>query len=213
MSDPTTLLRQFLLGPMLNYIYWVGCAQTKEIAIVDPAWDVGHLLRESKKSGLTITAVLLTHGHADHIEGLEEFLKHCDVPVYLSAREADFYTPECKNLRRTADHETIPIGNVRVECLHTPGHTPGCQCYHADNFLLTGDVLFINGCGRCDLPGGDPRLMYDSLYRVIMKLPDTTVIYPGHHYGKSACATLAELKERNPYLTCKDLNEFLAERM
>lgn len=213
MDNARIIIQQFALGPMENYVYFIGCQETNEIAVVDPGWDVGFLLKEAKRTGYTISAILLTHGHPDHIEGLEKILKSCDVPVYLSEQEADFYTPECKNLKKTKDKEIIRIGKITIECIHTPGHATGCQCYHSGNILLTGDVLFISGCGRCDLPGGNPRAMYHSLYNVIMKLPDSTIIYPGHHYGDVPSAPLSELKQKNRFLTCRDIDEFLTKRM
>jgi hydroxyacylglutathione hydrolase len=201
------------LGPMENYVYFIGCARTKEVAIVDPAWDLAFLRREAKQQGLTITAVLLTHGHFDHVEGLEELLRTHDIPVYLSSQEAGFYTPECPNLRRTADHEIIRIGQVEIECIHTPGHSLGCQCFRCGEILLTGDVLFIDGCGRCDLPGGSLKAMHNSLYKVILKLPDSLLVYPGHNYGDKPFATLSEIKKSNVYLQAADENDFLKNRI
>jgi hydroxyacylglutathione hydrolase len=210
---PAIILEQFELGAMANYVYFIGCSETREVAIVDPGWDMTFLFKEATKKGYKITAVLLTHGHPDHIEGLEALLKRFDVPVYLSEQEAEFFMPECKNLQLTKDHEIISVGKIQIECLHTPGHTSGCQCYHIDNILLTGDVLFVDSCGRCDLPGGSSKAMYDSLYNIILKLPDATVIYPGHRYGRKSFATLCELKTTNLYLTCKSLDEFINERL
>jgi len=213
MSSSKIILEQYLLGPMDNYVYVIGCAQTKEVGIVDPGWDVDFLQQQAKKSGYKIVAILLTHGHMDHVEGLDQLLRTYDVPVYLSAREAEFYKPECKNLKLTADREVIPIGKITVECLQTPGHTPGCQCYRAEDILLTGDVLFIDGCGRCDLPGGNPKAMYESLYHTILKLPDTVVVYPGHDYGDKPSATLGELRQSNPYLKAKNQEDFFSTRL
>ena len=198
---------------MENFQYFLGDARSKEIAVVDPSWDVDHLCVEAEKNGYKITCVLLTHGHPDHVNGLKEILARHDVPAYISRHEAPFLKPKHKNIVEVEDRQKIKIGGIEIECLLTPGHTPGCQCFLYKNVLISGDTLFIDGCGRCDLPGSDPRKMYNSLYKVILELPDTTVIYPGHNYGPTPSATLASQKRTNPYLTCADIEEFLSERM
>jgi glyoxylase-like metal-dependent hydrolase (beta-lactamase superfamily II) len=213
MKYPELILEQMEIGPMNNFIYFLGDAQSGQIAVVDPAWDVNFLRKQAKEKGYTIVSIFLTHGHPDHVQGLDALLLTHDVPVYLSKHEAQFYTPDCKNLIKVDDHEKLKIGNIEFECLHTPGHTPGCQCFKYKDVLIAGDTLFIDGCGRCDLPGGNARTMYASLANVILKLPDTTVIYPGHNYGEVAFATLADQKKTNPYLQAKNLESFLSERM
>ena len=201
------------VGPMENFIYFLGDAETRGIAVIDPAWDVNFLRSEAAKEKLKIVMVLLTHGHPDHVNGLDELLKAHNVPVYISEHEASMYTPRIKGLKKIKPNEKITIGNLEIECLHTTGHTPGCQCFLAKGHLISGDTLFIDGCGRCDLPGGNAKIMYQSLYNVVMQLPDSTLIYPGHNYGPVPYATLAEQKKTNPYLNCKNLEEFLMGRM
>lgn len=213
MKYPELILEQMEIGPMNNFIYFLGDAKTKEIAVVDPAWDVDLLRKNAKHKGYTIVSIFLTHGHPDHVQGLDALLATHDVPVYLSKHEAKFYTPDCKNLITVADREKLKIGNIEFECLHIPGHTPGCQCFKYKDVLISGDTLFIDGCGRCDLPGGNARVMYESLANVILKLPDTTVIYPGHNYGDVPFAALFDQKKTNPYLQAKNLENFLNRRM
>lgn len=198
---------------MANFLYFLGDAASKEIAVVDPAWDVDYLCKEADKNGYKIRMVLLTHGHPDHVNGLKEILARHDVPAYISRDEAPFLKPKHKNIVEVADREKIKIGGLEIELILTPGHTPGCQCFLYKNAMISGDTLFVDGCGRCDLPGSDPRKMYHSLYNILMKLPDETVIYPGHDYGPTPFATLASQKKTNPYLTCSNLEEFLSERM
>jgi len=198
---------------MENFVYFLGCARTKEIAVVDPAWDIDFLRRKAKQRDYKIVAVLLTHGHFDHVEGLDKFLSTHDIPVYISEYESGFYMPECKNLKTTADREIIRIGQIEVECIHTPGHSTGCQCYRTGDILLTGDVLFIDGCGRCDLPGGSLKAMHNSLYDIILKLPDSLIVYPGHNYGDKPFAALKEVKQQNIYLQAGSEDDFLKNRV
>jgi glyoxylase-like metal-dependent hydrolase (beta-lactamase superfamily II) len=207
------ILKQMEIGPAGNFMYLIGDAKTKEIAVVDPAWEAQEILSEAQKDDLKITAVLLTHGHMDHVNALEDVLAQCDVPVYISKHEAPYYTPDHKNIVQTDDRQKIMIGSIEIECLWTPGHTPGCQCFKYKNVLITGDVLFIDGCGRCDLAGGDAGEMYTTLYEKILKLPEDTLLFTGHHYGANPVATLGEQRKTNPYLRCKSKSEFLQERM
>lgn len=207
------IVKQMMVGPLGNFLYFVGDARTNEVAVIDPAWDVDYICSEADKAGFTITSILLTHGHPDHINGLDGILSRYDVPVYISKHETSFPKPQGKNIIEVEDHQKIKIGNIEIECILTPGHTPGGQCFKHENVLFTGDVLFIDGCGRCDLPGGDAKEMYKTLYDIIMKLPDETLLYTGHNYGSSPVATLKSQKKTNPYLTCASLEEFLQERM
>ena len=207
------ILKQMEVGPAGNFIYFIGDARTKEIAVVDPAWDADFLSSEAEKNGFKITAVLLTHGHPDHVNGLSELLSKHDVPAYISKHEPPFYKPSHDNIVEVEDHQKIMIGGIEIECIWTPGHTPGGQCFKYDNVLITGDTLFIDGCGRCDLPGGDAKVMYETLYTIIMALPDETLLYTGHQYGPASVATLGSQKETNPYLLCSSMKEFLQERM
>lgn len=194
---------------MQNYIYFIGCDETRQAAVVDPAWDTNLILQEAEHNDLKIIMVLLTHGHADHVEGAGRIADALNIPVIISTDESPFYIPECQNLQKVHDRDRIPIGRIDVECLSTPGHSSGGLCFHCGDILLTGDTLFINGCGRCDLPGGDVEAMYHSLYDVLLKLPDSTQIYPGHRYGPWPSSTLKKQRASNPYLTCRTKDEFL----
>ena len=214
MKMPSELiLKQFELGPMQNFQYFLGDAKTKEIAVVDPAWDVDALCSFAKENNYKITNILLTHGHPDHVNGVEELLSRHNVPVYISKHELNVLKPRHKNLIEVEDRAKLKVGQIEFECLLTPGHSPGCHCFLYRNVLISGDTLFIDGCGRCDLPGGNPKIMFQSLYNVISKLPDETIIFPGHNYGPTPSATLASQKKTNPYLQAKNIEEFLFSRM
>ncbi len=212
-NQTNIILKQFELGPLNNFLYFLGDPQSREIAVIDPAWDVPFLIEQIVKNDYQVSAVFLTHGHPDHVNGLETFLKRFNVPIYINKFEHTLFKPTHPNLKEVTANDVLKVGNLRVTLLHTPGHSPGCQCFLIDDVLLAGDTIFIDGCGRCDLPGSDPKQMYDSLYNKIMPLPDNTLIYPGHNYGPVPFATLAEQKQTNPYLQCKDIKEFLRERM
>jgi len=207
------ILKQMELGPLQNFLYFIGDVKSKEIAVIDPAWDIPFLCREAEKEGYTITSIFLTHGHPDHVNGLDEILSVYDVPAYISKHEAPYYKPKHKNIVEVEDGEKLKIGQLEFDCILTPGHTPGGQCFHTKNVLITGDTLFIDGCGRIDLPGGDARELYKSLYDTLMKLPEETILFTGHNYGPVPFATLAEQKRTNPYLVCGSMKEFLQNRM
>ncbi|MCB9771825.1 MAG: MBL fold metallo-hydrolase [Candidatus Omnitrophica bacterium] len=213
MKYPELILEQMEIGPMNNFIYFIGDKASGEIAVIDPAWDVAYLRNHAKEKGYKITNIFLTHGHKDHVNGIDELQTTHDVSVYISEHEAPFYTPKCKNLKKVADRAVLKVGALELECLHTPGHTPGCQCFKYKDILIAGDTLFIDGCGRVDLPGGSAETLFKSLQNVILKLPDTTVIYPGHNYGDVAFETLGEQKKTNPYLQSGNLESFLKDRM
>jgi hydroxyacylglutathione hydrolase len=207
------LIQQYEIGPLNNFLYLLGDPETKEMAIVDPAWDVDFLAKEAKRLGYKITKVFLTHAHPDHVNGLDRLLSMYQVPVYISKFEYPILRPRVQGLVDVTEKDKLSVGKINFDILHTPGHTPGCQCFLAQGQLISGDTLFIDGCGRCDLPGSDPKLMYNSLYNILMKLPDETVVYSGHNYGPSPTDTIGNQKQTNPYMQCTSLKEFLVERM
>ena len=192
-------LRQLELGPMANFVYLVADPKSKECAVVDPAWDVPSILREARQGGWRITRILLTHNHPDHTNGIGGVLAHAEVPVHVHAEDALGLGSAGKNLRKFQDGERIRLGEASIEVLHTPGHTPGSSCFLFEGRLLTGDTLFIGGCGRVDLPGSDPEKLYHSLKR-IAELPDDITVFPGHNYAAACSSSLGDEKKKNLYI-------------
>jgi hydroxyacylglutathione hydrolase len=201
------------LGPMENFIYLITDKKTGRTAVVDPAWDVPAILRRAKEKGVTITDILLTHSHHDHINGIEQVLAKYDAQLHLSKPEAQFWG---KHLDLPTLHhggDIIRLGDTEITMLLTPGHTPGSACYHLGNDLITGDTMFVFGCGRCDLSGGDPEMMFDTLSRLGKEMPQSTVIHPGHNYSVQPTSTIEEELEGNPFMHFHDKAGFVEYRM
>lgn len=200
-TDPRPYTIEALkLGPMDNFVYLIADRASARAAVVDPAWDVPAVLARAAGLGLHITDALLTHSHHDHINGVEALLEATDARVHLHRDEAAFWGAD---LVRPALHrggDTLLLGSTPIEVLHTPGHTPGSVCYRVHDEVITGDTLFVYGCGRCDLKGGDPNRMHDSLCRLCRELPGGTLIRPGHDYGITPVSTMLEQMQGNPFL-------------
>ncbi len=198
---------------MENFVYLVGSKKTREVFVVDPAWQVDTVLRIAKEEGLKIVGALISHYHFDHTNGIEELLQSVDVPVYVNKKDIPYMTDVQKDVLKGVDAGTkVKAGDVEIEMVHTPGHTPGSQCFCVRDHLISGDTLFINACGRTDLPGGDAKEMYRSLTQTLMKMPDSTVLCPGHNYSDRSTTTMGEQKKHNPYLMCDSLENFLKFR-
>lgn len=213
MSDRPYKIVSMELGPMENFIYLIQDLKTNRAAVVDPAWDVPTVLAKAKEMGVTITDILLTHSHHDHINGIEQVLAKYDAQLHLSKAEAEFWG---KHLDLPTLHhggDIIGVGETEIQMLHTPGHTPGSACYHLGDDLITGDTMFVYGCGRCDLSGGDPEVMYDTLNKIEHNLPGNTQILPGHNYSVVPSTSLSEQQEGNPFMHFHNKSDFVEYRM
>ncbi len=201
------------LGPMENFIYLLADESSKTAAVVDPAWDVSTIVEQAKKLNLSITDILLTHSHNDHINGVDELLGHFDAQVHLLKSEAEFWGKDLIKPNLHYGGDKIKLCKTEIEILHTPGHTPGSACYRVENDLLTGDTLFVFGCGRCDLHGGDPEQMFTTLKRFKSDLPSGILIHPGHNYAVKTTSTLKEEIEGNPFMHFTEVDQFILYRM
>jgi hydroxyacylglutathione hydrolase len=210
---PSIYLKQVELGPMANYVYFIGDPKSREVAVVDPAWDVGRIVEMAEEHDLTIAKILVTHSHFDHINGVEDLLNRTQAKVYINKAEADFMKAVWPDLVKVESGDTTNVGDVQITFIHTPGHTPGSQCFLVQNNLISGDTLFIGACGRCDLPGSSPEDMYYSLTQKLAKLDDRTIVFPGHNYAARPYSTIADEKRFNPYLQFQSLQDFLRRGM
>ena len=201
------------LGPMENFIYLIRDTGSNRVAVVDPAWEGKEIIEQVKKDGLQITDILLTHSHFDHINAIEDILKEYDAQIHLLKAEAKFWGhyQDIPTLHYGGDK--ILLGDTEISVLHTPGHTPGSACYHVGNHLIAGDTLFVFGCGRCDLAGGDPEQMFETLNRLKIELPQKTILHPGHNYAEKETSTLKEQIEGNPFLHFDNPADFSHYRM
>ena len=205
-------LKQIEVGPMENFVYLIGDRNKKECVMVDPAWEVPRVLDIAASDRMKVTGGLITHTHFDHTNGVEDLLKATEGKVYVHKNEAEFLKGMKSHIEKVDSGYKLQVGDFEITFLHTPGHTPGSQCFLVNNRLVSGDTLFINACGRCDLPGGSPEQMYSSLER-LSKLPDDVILLPGHNYAAESTSTIGREKQNNPYYQCRSLQDFLAFRM
>lgn len=212
MTNPDLYFKQLEIGPMANFVYLIGDPATKEAAVVDPAWNVDEILRRSKEDGYVIKHILVTHGHPDHINGVEEMINKTNAHLHMHKSEVPWMKgwDETVINRETGDH--LKMGNLDITFIHTPGHTPGSQCFLINNRLVSGDTLFINGCGRTDFPGGNAEQLYDSLTNKLSKLDDHVVLFPGHNYADIPFDTMGAQKKTNPYLQRETVKNFIRTR-
>lgn len=202
---------QLEVGLMQNFCEVLTCPETGAAAVVDPAWEVDRLLRLAESAGARIETILITHTHHDHIEGVAEMVGRTGARVVVHANEAERVAGVARELQTVGDRSDIAIGTRGVRALATFGHTVGGTCFLAEGYVVTGDVLFVGGCGRTDFPGGSTAALWESLQR-LLALPEETRVYPGHNYGATATSTIGREALENPYLRCATFEEFRALR-
>jgi glyoxylase-like metal-dependent hydrolase (beta-lactamase superfamily II) len=197
---------------MVNFVYLIGDRETGDAIVVDPAYGPGELVDLLVADGMRLSGVLVTHYHPDHvggdlggwsIAGVAELLAlpGVDAKLHVQADEAWGVkrVTGCSDsdLALHASGDVVEVGEIPITLIHTPGHTPGSQCFFVDGKLVSGDTLFLDSCGRTDLPGGDPEALYDSLTQKLAIVPDDTVLYPGHMYSADPNAPLGDVRRTN----------------
>jgi glyoxylase-like metal-dependent hydrolase (beta-lactamase superfamily II) len=198
-----------IAAQMRNFAYLIGDRQTGDCVVVDPAYAAGDLVDVLEADGLHLSGVLVTHHHPDHVggsmmgfelKGLAELLERVSVPVHVNSQEAQFVSRitgiPMSDLTSHEHGDKVSVGAIDIELLHTPGHTPGSQCFLLDGRLVAGDTLFLEGCGRTDFPGGDSDEIFRSLQK-IAQLPGDPTVFPGHWYSLEPSASLSEVKRSN----------------
>ncbi len=206
---------------MANFIYLIGDRETRECVVVDPAWDVDSLLKIVAAEDMKLTGALVTHYHPDHvggqifgmdIMGLPQLMETHPVPIYVNKHEADGLRQvtgiSISDMKQMDSEERLQVGSIEISFLHTPGHTPGSQCFRVGDYLVAGDTLFLQGCGRVDLPGGNSEEMYHTLTRRLAKIQNEIILYPGHNYGEKGSAPLGEVRETNSYMQIESLADW-----
>lgn len=211
----------YFAAQMANFVYLIGDDDQKLCMVVDPAWDIPGIIDFVDREGMTLTGVLVTHYHPDHvggnifghdIAGLAELIALRPSKVHVNRAENEGVKKVTglsnSDIEAHEGGDEITIGNIKVKLLHTPGHTPGSQCFLAASALISGDTLFIGGCGRVDLPGGNTEDMYRSLTQVLSKLPSDTALFPGHNYASKPISTIGDEKKENHYLRINRLEDW-----
>ena len=219
--------RDFAEGDMIatqmrNFSYLIGDRETGDAVVVDPAYAAGDLVAALENDGMRLSGVLVTHHHPDHVggsmmgfelKGLAELLETTSVPVHVNKHEAQWVSRITGiPLGDLTDHEhgdVVDVGAIEIELLHTPGHTPGSQCFLLDGRLVAGDTLFLEGCGRTDFPGGDVDEMFRSLQQ-LKTLPGDPTVFPGHWYSAEPHAPLTDVRRTNYVFRATSLEQWRA---
>ncbi len=208
------ILKAFVVGSLGVNAFIMGCEEKKEAIVIDPAGSEEMLAREIQNLGLTLKYIVNTHGHPDHTSGNRLMKKLTGAPVLMHRADDEFFRrPDAVATFRAwgfeaappadgflEDGKSIEFGNLKLDIIHTPGHSPGSVCLMGSGYLVTGDTLFIDGIGRTDLPGGSMEILRLSLREKILPLPDDLTVLPGHDYGPRPTDTLGNQKKTNPYL-------------
>ena len=197
----------------INYSYIFVDTKTNGAFLIDPTWEIDKILEPLQKLKVHPAAIALTHSHFDHVYLADKLARMFKINVYMSQAEVSFSGFCCNNLITIKDMDKIEIGNSKLLCLLTPGHSPGSMCYIVNDNIFTGDTLFNEGCGTCKMGGGSAEQMYDSLQRLKWFLPTYMKVYPGHSYGIEPGQTMDFVIQNNIYLQINNRDEFIGFRM
>lgn len=207
--DKKIVIERITVGELQTNCYLVINKELQKSVLIDAAAQAKLIQNKIARSKATLEAIIITHGHADHISALDSF----EAPVYIHEKEAHFLKDADKNLsslfglplqvssrieiREVCDNQVIKIAGISLKFIQVPGHTPGSICIHFDSVLFSGDALFSGSIGRTDLPYGSTKDLIEAIKNKLLILPDETIVYPGH--GPSS--TIGEEKQHNPFLS------------
>jgi hydroxyacylglutathione hydrolase len=201
----TTRVVQLEVGPMANFSYIIADEKKRVAAIIDPSWDLEKMYTILEDKKWCVSMIINTHNHFDHVLGNEQIASRTSARI-LQHQDSNWGGKYVS----ITDGERIPLGDTVIKVLHTPGHSKESISLLVDHeFIFTGDTLFVGGCGRVDLSGGDVNDMYDSLYNKILQLNEDLIVYPGHNYGSSPWTTIGKEKKNNPALQFRSRVEFV----
>ena len=195
---------QIPVGQMANFTYIVADEENGEAAVIDPSWDLDKIFQTLKKNNWRAKYIINTHTHFDHVLGNEQMAE------LTGAKIVQHKNSQLEKDIAVCDGDTIEIGSIRLRVLYTPGHSKDSICLLLDDqFIFTGDTLFVGNCGRVDLPGSDAKEMYESLFNRLAKLNENLILYPGHNYGPTSISTIGDEKKTNSVLQSRSKREFL----
>ena len=207
-------IKQIKLSKMAVFCYLIGDESTRTCALIDPAFDTDRILSEAQRLRYRITHIINTHGHSDHTAGNRALKTSTGARLLIHELDADrlgklIHSAFSRILGGKGSprpdvmlqhDDMIPIGATQLKVLHTPGHTPGSICLHADGHLFSGDTLFVGAVGRIDLPGGSRLQLRMSFRERIFTLPADTIVWPGHDYGPAPNSTVGHEQHTNPFI-------------
>lgn len=206
-------LKQFEVGNFAVFAYLLGEDSGGPGVVIDPAGDADPIISAADQNKITIQYILNTHAHVDHVMGNEEMKQKTGAQIIIHEKDAPALTripmsmlsmfggrPSPPADRIVKDGDSIQVGNLALQVLHTPGHSPGAICIYVDGVVFTGDTLFVGGVGRTDLPGGSWPIMLRSIQTKLLTLPDETVVLPGHNYGATPTSTIGNERLHNSFL-------------
>lgn len=211
-----------LARQMVNFVYLIGDRVTGEAVVVDPAYAVADLVELAAADDIRLTGALVTHYHQDHVggsmmgfhvQGVADLLELVGMKVHVQAEERHGVQQVTgladSDLEVHHSGDVVTVGEIEIELIHTPGHTPGSQCFYVGDRLVAGDTLFLEGCGRTDLPGGDAGQLYESITQKLAKVPGSATLYPGHQYSPAPSAPLEDVRRTNFVFLPSDRQTFV----
>lgn len=194
---------QFQVGDMQNFTYLLEDEDTGEAIVIDPSWDLPDVIQTIERNNMKVKYIVNTHYHFDHTIGNDFMVKSTGAKIIQHKESA------LKNDMKVSNGDKIKFGNSEITVFHTPGHSKDSICLVGDDKIFSGDTLFVGNCGRVDLPGGNARELYRSLFDIISNMNENYVLYPGHNYGSSVSSTIGKEKKTNFVLQPRTEDEFV----